>query len=130
MQFRRIAVILPQMSNWSWQVMNGIEAFAKQKRSWSLQWFPSSESALQSVAEWQPAGVLAFCESDGQARDLLAICPRMIAVKSPAELHDVSAVTVNHYAVGEMAANHFIRRGLRNFACLSLKNSVLGERRA
>jgi len=129
-RLRRIAVVLPQLLHWSRQVMGGISTFARQNHSWSLQWFSPAQALLQSLAEWQPDGVLAFCNSEGDARELLAICPRMIAVKSPATIPGVSAVTVNHHAVGEMAADHFVRRGLRSFACVSLQDSAFGEPRA
>jgi len=127
---RRIAVVLPQLFHWSRQVMNGISEFARQKQSWSLQWFPYPQPTYQAVADWQPEGVLAFFESDQEAEEILAICPNTVAVKSAAKIPGLPLVTVNHHAVGEMAADHFVRRGLRYFACLSLQDSPFGSPRA
>ncbi len=129
-RLRRIAALLPLWPNWSRQVMRGISAYAKHDGHWVLEWFPTPQTALQALAEWNPDGILAFCESPERAGELQAICPRIVVVKSPVTIPGLPAVTVDHRAVGHMAADHFVRRGLQNFACLSLHASRYGQPRA
>lgn len=126
----RIAALLPLWPHWSRQVMRGVSVFVRQNPSWSLQWFPYPATKLTELRAWKPDGILAFCESEQHARDLLSICGYAVAVKSPIEFRTMPSVTIDHGAVGRMAADHLLSRGLTNFACLSLKDCRYGELRA
>ncbi len=126
----RIAALLPLWHHWSRQVMRGVSAFVKENPSWSLQWFPYPATKLAELRDWKPDGLLAFCETEQHAHDLSAICGFTVAVKSPIECRKMPSVTIDHRAVGRMAADHLASRGLKNFACLSLKDCRYGEPRA
>jgi LacI family transcriptional regulator len=111
-------------------VIRGIRAFDKEKQSWSLQIFESAQSTIDEIVAWEPDGILAFCESAQHARQFLAVCRCTIAVNSLAAVAGVPAVAVDQQAVGRMAADHLIRLGLRNFACLSSPDNPFGKLRA
>lgn len=125
----RVAALLPLRRHWSQQVMRGVSSFVKQNPGWSLRWFPFPPSKLGELRKWKPDGLLAFCESERQARDLSSICRFTVAVKSPINLATTPSVTIDHRAVGRMAADHLLSRGLTNFACLTLKDCGYGEPR-
>lgn len=127
---RHIAALMPLWHHWSRQVMRGVSAYAKQNQSWSLQWFAYPTTKLTELRARKPDGILAFCESERHARGLLSICGFTVAVKSPIEFREMPSVTIDHVAVGRMAAKHLLGRGLTNFACLSLKDCRYGEARA
>jgi LacI family transcriptional regulator len=129
-RLRRIAALLPLWPHWSRQAMRGVSSYAKHDGNWVLEWFPTPQTTLQALADWKPDGILAFCESQERAGELQAICPRIVVVKSGVTIPGLPAVTVDHRAVGHMAADHFVRRGLQHFACLSLHDSRYGQPRA
>ncbi len=115
----RIAVLLPLSAHWAGQLMRGIAAFARRKKSWNLQWIGPRSEYVESVRSWDPQGVLAFFGGNEAPPAIERLTTPIVAVNSRAAVPGIPSVSVDQYAIGQIAAEHFARRGVINYACLT-----------
>lgn len=116
---QRIGVLLPVGVPWANKVMRGIAAFARRKKSWSVQWLGTTEEAINLLARWQPHGILAFVESDNQLVSLLRLGVPVVGLLNGRHRNEITTVGLDEDAVGRAAAEHFARRGIKNFGCVT-----------
>ncbi|MGC9453422.1 MAG: substrate-binding domain-containing protein [Phycisphaerae bacterium] len=126
---KKIALIMAMSFAYGRSVLRGICAYAKQGRPWAFNSALPGSNAGRLLAEWEPAGVIGHLSvrSDANAVERL----NRPAVNVSGVLDDVSVprVGVDDYAVGQMAARHFIERGFRAFGYIGERNTAYSERR-
>jgi LacI family transcriptional regulator len=111
METVRIAGLVSPLSAYGQTVARGIAQYAHSRRNWVLR-FPQSLAALQV----EPDGIIAQVSS-AKVFDLFraAGCP-VINVSSATADVPFPSVVVDNRAVGRLAADHLLARGLRQFA--------------
>ena len=114
----RIAVLLPLSAHWAGQVMRGIAAFARRKKSWNLRWIGPCSEYAETARSWDPHGVLVYLGTNEPLRAVARPTTPIVAVNSHAAIPGISSVSVDQYSIGQVAAEHFARRGVINCACL------------
>ncbi len=124
---QRIAVLLPLSAHWSGQLMRGIAAFPRRKRTWHVQRFGPSADGADSVRSWDPHGVVAFFAGDEPPPAVARLTAPIVAVNSGATVPGLPSVSVDRYSVGKTAAEHFSRRGVINYGCLTHPRISGGE---
>lgn len=99
-------------------VLRGISRFAADRDDWTLVPVAPGPDLAASLAAVRPRGIIAHIFERRQARALAARrCPAINVCGIMPQL-SFPRVGVDDALVGELAARHFLDRGLRSFACL------------
>lgn len=115
----------------SQQVLRGIARFNSLYGPWDfyhkLPYYRDQLSwakQLYRMKQFQPDGVIAHIHTEKQAQDLLEHVavgkPAIISLHSGKIMGGVSAIVTNDEEIAKLAAEHFLDRGLRNFAYCGL----------
>jgi LacI family transcriptional regulator len=135
---RKIALAYPASVPWFARLVKGIRSYVQENaRDWRLFSSPPSllgtaESALtiRSLQGWRGDGII-LVSNDRQELQLareMEIPVINLAAGLP-ESHGVPRVMVNHYLAGQMAAEHLLGQGLRNFAFFGWEGVWYSEQR-
>lgn len=112
---RRITLVVPREGAFGRGILVGFNSLVVQ-RGWLIQVLHPMSDIYRDTWEWQP-DALVLCEDAGRhlARSFRA---RQPVVGVGADMTDVGipSVAINDERVGEVAAEHLIDRGFRNFA--------------
>ncbi len=125
----QIAIVLPTGEDWSSSVKRGIADFARTQGTWDLQWLDAGLNSLEAITQLRPQGILAHLEDETLVLSLMMLGRPVVAVNQTVRSPKISSVAVDNYAIGMMAAEHFARRGMQNFACLSFAAGAGEQRR-
>jgi LacI family transcriptional regulator len=112
--FKRVALIVGQDIGYCRGVLRGVQAFASTRESWIFRDAAPSLSIVAAVREWNPAGIIAHLFDRKVADALQRLGKPIVNTTSTLEL-DLPLVEIDHTAVGDMAAAHFLQSGFRNF---------------
>ncbi len=112
---RRIGLVFEHSMSYPRGVLRGIKKFADTKPGWILVILESNGLTAQALETAHPDGLIANA-FDRKLVELLVAQHRPVVNVSPV-LPDVPfpSVMVDHHAVGRMACEHLIDRGLRHF---------------
>ncbi len=96
-------------------VLRGIKHYAQTKPDWTLVPLDTEGLTAAALRTLRPAGLIAHVFSEALAESLQAL--RRPLVSTSAVLADLPfpRVGVDHIRIGELAAAHFLERGLRQF---------------
>jgi LacI family transcriptional regulator len=114
-QIRRIALLMGQDAGFHRQVLQGIRAYAIHKKNWLFHNAPLEPSTLRPLREWGPHGIIAHLAEKKIAREVLKLRRPVVDTACAIRGLKVPAVDVDHVAVGELAAEHFLERGYQHF---------------
>lgn len=100
------------------EVLRGINAFANAKAAWQMHFFTPSDNYDAFLQEQQPDGIVFGLLSSEHARRAIQRVPQCVGVCGflSAELPEVTTFESDDERVGEMAAQHFLRKGFHEFA--------------
>jgi LacI family transcriptional regulator len=114
-----IAVVIPTHMTCFRDLLRGINAFAHAKATWRLH-FLREDNYVQFISRYKPDGLLIGALSDyGQGKQAIARVSRCVGVVGGYRHHSIDkivAVESDDERVGEVAAQHFIQKGYRDFA--------------
>jgi LacI family transcriptional regulator len=118
----RIAVLVDTSTSWGRRVVGGINNYSRKRGPWQL--FVEArglEERIRVPHGWCGEGIIARVGSTLMARDLRALQMPVINV-SGIHLPGVMfpCVTTDTKKTAELAIQHFVNRGFRNFAYFSL----------
>lgn len=117
MQPIRIAIVMTHGYSYFRHILRGIRRYAESQPSWVFMTVAAEPRALKTLAEFRPAGLIAAVDTEALAKSLAHL--RRIVVDISAVLHrslPFPRVGVDNREVGRLAAQHFLERGLRQFA--------------
>lgn len=117
MQPIRIAIVMTHGYSYFRNVLRGIRRYAESQPRWVFMTIAAEPRALKALAEFRPAGLIAAVDTEALAKSLAA--SRRVVVDVSAILHrslPFPRVGVDNREVGRLAAQHFLERGLRQFA--------------
>lgn len=112
--FKRVALILGQDLGYCRAVLRGVQSFANAHESWVFRDAAPGMAVVRALRDWQPAGIIAHLFDPEVAAALRELGKPLVNVTSTLNL-DFPLVEVDHIAIGEMAAEHFLHAGFRNF---------------
>jgi LacI family transcriptional regulator len=116
-----IALAIPVDDEYSRSIIQGVVRFTSINRPWLLsQWGPDCKP-LSRLDATEPAGIIAVIQTPQQAEQLTAMQKPCINVST--SLADVSfpRVALDDRGVGELAAGHFLQRGMKHFAFIGIE---------
>ena len=114
----RIALLLERQLGYCRGVLTGIKRFALRHPDWIFREGLVDARSLPWLREWKPHGIIGHV----YRRDVYASLSRLKVplILTTRTLHGIATpdVDVDHFAVGRMAAEYFLRKGFRNFGYL------------
>ena len=121
---RRVLVLVETSRKFERELIEGIAQYAKIKGSWQLQFELRGFDALSpaTLKEWKGDGIIARTTIRQQAEMLWATNLPMVELCGNPE-YGISPVDCDNAALGRMAAEHFLERGLRHFAYFTHGNA-------
>lgn len=99
-------------------VLRGISRFAADREDWTLVPVAPGPDLATSLAAVNPRGVIAHIFDRRLARTLSALRRPVINVCGIMPQLSFPRIGIDDRLVGELAARHFLDRGLRSFACI------------
>lgn len=112
---REIGLFIPATVGYFGDVIAGVQEFARSKGDWVIEVCPTLDITIASTRTWTPHGILVN-SSDGNWPSLLRkLSAPTVQVGGP-EIPNIPRVTTDNYAIGQMAAGHFLERAFKQFA--------------
>jgi LacI family transcriptional regulator len=113
---KRIAMSVPHGLQYMERVIHGITDYAKQNAHWSFTRVPETAgTSIEWLRFWHGDGAFAAIYTPEDARlaqrigiPIVNLATHLTDLKTP-------SITVDHYAVGELAARHLLERNFRRF---------------
>ena len=120
---RRVALAYPVAVPWMALFVRGVVDYAARHGGWSLTTSPPTltgadeyELDIFSLAGWPGDGVIAAIQNAAQARAAKRLGIPVVNLAGAQEDAGLPRVMVDHYAIGRLAAEHLLERGLRRLA--------------
>ncbi|MCB1224263.1 MAG: DNA-binding transcriptional regulator [Verrucomicrobiales bacterium] len=103
-------------------ILQGIARYVREHRPWSLHHEPRAleDEPPRWLAAWRGDGIIARVQTPALARAIAATGAPVVDVLGVVPDSAFPLVHVDDAAIGEMAADHLLERGLRHFAYLGL----------
>ncbi len=117
-QLPRVALLIETSNAYARGLMRGIVAYMREHRPWSIYLSEHSrgEKAPAWLAGWHGDGVIARIENPSVARVLQDLRLPMVDVSAARLLPELPYVETDDRAIAQIAADHFLERGFRQFA--------------
>lgn len=112
----QIAVLIPPTIGYFADLLLGIQEYARAQTDWVLEVIPTYNFAKSTLLDWNPDGALFASSPDEDWASLIAAYKKPAIQVGGQRLANIPQVSTNHLAVGEIAAEHFLQRGFRNYA--------------
>lgn len=119
----RVALAYPVAVPWMALFVRGVLDYAARHGGWSLTTSPPTltgadeyELDVFSLAGWPGDGVIAAIRSPAEARAATGLGIPVVNLAGAQEDVGLPRVMVDHYAIGRLAAEHLLERGLRRLA--------------
>jgi len=119
---KRIIIHLTRKDNTSLRIAEGIMRYAKTHPLWSVQFrnFHPANDSMKSFGKWEPHGIIAEAPFPVDDPEFLSPCLRAVVFlgwPAPAGFaKPYVELGTDHRAIGRMAADFFIGKGLLHFA--------------
>ncbi|MEL7335646.1 MAG: substrate-binding domain-containing protein, partial [Planctomycetota bacterium] len=117
----RVALLLPMEIGYGRGVMQGVGQYVSQVNqddrqiSWRIYRSEPRLDVLPLMKKWQPDGVIAHIANAQLAKSLASFKRPVVNTTSTITDWAGPLVEVDHVKIGELAAEHFLSRGYRNF---------------
>ncbi len=122
---RKVAIILNRDKAYAQNIRRGIVQFSQTSTHWFFHTSPQlSAGDLARFRNWRPDGIIAEALNSETARAIEEMHAATIDVSSAPMINTPWYVGVDHVQVGEMAASHFLDRGLRHFAYFGNRSTL------
>lgn len=133
---RHVALAYPVAVPWMAMFMRGVTDYADRHGGWSFTTSPPTLTGAEEVAHnvhtlkgWPGDGVIAAIGSPAQARAALHLGIPVVNLSGALRDSHIPRVMTDHYAVGRLAADHLLERGLRRLAFCGVKGLWYSEQR-
>lgn len=126
--FRRVAIVVDVHKPYDRQIVAGIAAYVRATGRWQLYYEDDPQSRLPRRKRWAGDGVIANFDHQRDVRTLLGWRLPTIAIGGGSGGYDkehshVPYVRCDQRQIAELAADHLLERGYRNFAFLGLRRT-------
>jgi LacI family transcriptional regulator len=117
MAVRKIALSIDLSSSYGRQILRGIIAYVQKHRSWQIE----MRNAMPYVsppqlARWKGDGMIVQVYNEDQAETIRRKGIPVVNITSALLHPPLPTVSLDNEAIGRMAAEHLLAKGLRNFA--------------
>ena len=105
----------------------GVQSFAHKHTDWTLVWDHFPENILRTCkTEPYYAGIIGRVKHNAYNEAVRLNIPTVNSWFS-SNIKEINSVFTDHERSGEMAAEHLLKRGFRNFANIDYRNEIVGK---
>ncbi len=133
---RHVALVYPLAVPWMTMYVRGIMDYAKQHGGWSLTTSPPSligageePLTLDGLRGWSGHGVITAILKHDDIRSARRLGIPVVNLAATFEDTEIPRVMPDHYAMGRLAAEHLLHRGLRRLAYFGLEGFWFSQER-
>lgn len=114
----RIAVLVETSTSWGQRIVKGIASYAREHGPWFFYFEPRGLYDRPKLPRgWSGEGIIARVTNAHVAKEIVAAgVPAVDVSWFDVGENSITRCTVSETRVGQLAAQHFLERGLRNFA--------------
>ncbi len=115
---KQVALLIETSNEYARGLLNGINAYLKERPSWSvfLGEYSRSNTDLSWLSDWRGDGIIARIENEQTARYIIEAGLPAIDLSASRKIPALPCVETNDRAIAAMAAEHFLERGFKSFA--------------
>lgn len=117
---RKVALILQLWQNFDRGILQGIAAYVRERHDWSVFVEEVGHQRIPDFDSWDGDGLIVNYDNPHVVKALRALDKPVIAVGGGRGWHDPASgipyVATDDAAIGKLAAEHLMNRGLRHFA--------------
>lgn len=124
---RQIAIIVENFRPWAREVVNGIAAFAQERRDWILR--PFNTQAVSSARLRGFDGIIARILDDAMERRLAKTGIPVVDIVCLKPRAGFASVETDHLSIGRMARGFFASRGFVHFAYCGMPGIAFSDKR-
>ncbi len=117
---RKVAVILQLWQNYDRGVLSGVAAYVRERRNWSVFVEEVEHQRIPNLREWDGDGLIINFDNRSVAQAVQGIAKPVVALGGGRGWYDETSgfpyVSTDDEAIGRLAAEHLLERGLKQFA--------------
>lgn len=128
---RRVALLVESSLNSGRLMLRGIAEYARQAGPWSIYHEPGHfQNVLPDwMADWQGDGIIARVRNRAVAKRYLKMGFPLVDILGDVADMGIPLVQVDNRAIAELAANHLIGHGFREFAYCGIRGPLWSQQR-
>jgi len=133
----KIILLIDISEKYGQDLMKGIAKYSKEHGPWVFCRMPlfyretlGMEGIVNFAREWEADGIIAQLYNDLDIRKVLDAGIYIIAEDFKERFSDIPNITGGYVEAGEMGAEHFLKKGFRNFAFYGFENIVWSRERS
>ena len=128
----RVALLIESSRSYGRQLLKGIAAYARTRGGWT---FFHEERALGDpipprLKQWKPDGIIARLNGAEMARQFRRMRLPTVDLYLEQETQGIPGVVVDQNTLVDMAIDHFLERGFKNFAYCGFAGVLFSDLRA
>lgn len=113
---RRVALLMDAASAYTRSVLRGVYRFIIPNRPWAIRRLDYNPRSLSILERWQPCGIIALLETPQAADRVLGLGKHLVDVAGAIGDPQWPQVRADDIAVGRMAGEYLLGKGLRSLA--------------
>jgi len=115
---KQVALLIETSNEYARGLLNGIRAFARERRLWSiyLNEYSRDNTDLTWLQGWRGDGIIARIENEKTARYILDAGLPTVDLSAFRIIPSLPYIETDDRAIAQLAAEHFLERGFKNFA--------------
>jgi LacI family transcriptional regulator len=117
---KRVAIILQLWQNYDRGILQGIAAYVRERRNWSVFVEEDEHQCIPAMNEWDGDGLIVNFDSQKAAKAIQGFNQPIVGVGGGHGWHDprssVPYVATDDSSIGKLAADHLLECGLKHFA--------------
>lgn len=134
---KHVALAVPSAVPYLALFTRGVVNYAREHGDWTISSSPAVEGPfpetlampMRSLRDWPGDGVIGAITTQEEVREAKQLGIPVVSMAGTLRHCDLPRVMVDHYAIGRLAADHLLDRGLRRFVYLGLKDVWYSELR-
>ena len=117
---RQVAIILRLHQNYDRGVLHGIAAYGHEHKNWSIYVEEDASQRIPDLRNWKGDGLIVNLDDKKAAKATVGLAKPIVGIGGGEGWHDKSNVipyvATDDERIGQLAAEHFMARGLTQFA--------------
>ena len=114
----RVGLLLPMDLDYGRAVLRGVKNYIRPHSAWRLHVGIADVNEARALRDWNPTGVIAHLGTETMVEPLHQLGVPVVNVTNSLDPAPSPRVGIDNEAVGRLAAQHFLERGLTHFAFL------------
>ncbi len=128
-KLKKIVLLVESSREFGRQLIIGVARYSRIHGPWTFYKEPIDlKSTIPSLTRWRPDGLIIRDSLITEELIKLKI-PTILAIHCSSHSHDLPVIRTDSSSIAEMASQHLIEKGLKNFAFCGFKNYDWSEQR-